>query len=284
MSSLSARVTRGLHRRPRARLALLLSGPVAWLLLAYLGSLISLFVTSLYRIDDAGDLQKSIGFSNFSRLLHTEVYRTVALRTIGIALAVTVIDVVLAVPVALFIAKIANPRWRSVLVTGVLVPLWASYLVKAYAWRTLLGSPGGVLDKTFGGSPGYSLASVIVVLAYLWLPYMILPVYAGLERLPDSLLEASGDLGAHFGRTIRSVVVPMLFPAIIAGSIFTFSLTLGDYIAVGLVGGSTQMIGTVVYSNFSVDLPFAAAFATVPVLIMVVYLFLVRRSGALENL
>jgi putative spermidine/putrescine transport system permease protein len=166
----------------------------------------------------------------------------------------------------------------------VLVPLWGSYLVKAFAWRALLGKPGGVLAETVGASPGYGFTAVVVVLAYLWLPYMIVPIYAGLDRLPDSLLDASGDLGAHFGRTFRSVVVPMLVPAIVAGSVFTFSLSLGDYIAVQLVGGATQTIGSVVYSNFATDLPFASAYAVVPVLIMIVYLLAVRRTGALENL
>jgi putative spermidine/putrescine transport system permease protein len=166
----------------------------------------------------------------------------------------------------------------------VLVPLWASYLVKAFSWRAIIGSPGGVLDKTVGVSPGYGEVGLIVVLAYLWLPYMIVPIYSGLERLPDSLLDASSDLGAHFGFTFRRVVMPLLFPSIVAGSVFTFSLSLGDYIAVDLVGGKTQVIGSVVYDNFSADLPFAAAFAVVPVIVMVAYILGIRRTGALENL
>jgi putative spermidine/putrescine transport system permease protein len=178
----------------------------------------------------------------------------------------------------------ASPRWRALLVAAVLVPLWASYLVKAYAWRALLGTPGGVFASTFGHSLGYSTPSVVLVLAYLWLPYMILPIYAGLERLPDSLLEASGDLGARSRTTFRLVVLPVLLPAIVAGSIFTFSLSLGDYIAVGLVGGSTQMIGSVVYANFATNLPLAAAFSVVPVVIMILYLGGARRTGAFENL
>ena len=161
----------------------------------------------------------------------------------------------LALPIAFFIAKVARPRWRALLVAAVLVPLWASYLVKAFAWRAILGTPGGVLDRTFGRSPGYGTPSVVIVLAYLWLPYMILPIYAGLERLPDSLLEASSDLGARSVTTFRLVVLPILIPSIVAGSIFTFSLSLGDYIAVDLVGGKTQMIGSVVYDNFSTNLP-----------------------------
>ncbi|MCX6542479.1 MAG: ABC transporter permease, partial [Actinobacteria bacterium] len=221
---------------------------------------------------------------NYHELLNATVYRDIALRTIGVAALVTIIDVCLALPIAFFIAKIAKPRARTALITAVLVPLWGSYLVKAFAWRAILGSPGGVLDKTFGHSPGYGITALVVVLAYLWLPFMIVPIYAGLDRVPDSLLEASNDLGAGFWLTFRTVVVPMLFPAIIAGSVFTFSLSMGDYIAVALVGGPSQMIGSVVYANFASNLPFAAAFATVPVLVMVLYLLGIRRTGALENL
>jgi putative spermidine/putrescine transport system permease protein len=251
----------------------------------YFGSLIALFVTSFYRLnDDATAITEQFGTSNYHELLNATVYRDIALRTIGVAALVTIIDVCLALPIAFFIAKIAKPRARTALITAVLVPLWGSYLVKAFAWRAILGSPGGVLDKTFGHSPGYGITALVVVLAYLWLPFMIVPIYAGLDRVPDSLLEASNDLGAGFWLTFRTVVVPMLFPAIIAGSVFTFSLSMGDYIAVALVGGPSQMIGSVVYANFASNLPFAAAFATVPVLVMVVYLLGIRRTGALENL
>ena len=184
----------------------------------------------------------------------------------------------MALPIAFFIAKVVGRRWRRLLVAAVLVPLWASYLVKAFSWRAIIGSPGGVLDKTFGASPNYGEVGLVIVLAYLWLPYMIVPIYAGLERLPDSLLDASSDLGAHFGFTFRTVVLPLLFPSIVAGSVFTFSLSLGDYIAVDLVGGKTQVIGSVVFDNFSADLPFAAAFAVVPVIVMVAYILGIRRT------
>jgi putative spermidine/putrescine transport system permease protein len=263
---------------------LLIGAPAAWLLVAYLGSLAALLVTSLYRIDDTGLVVEQLSFTNFHDILTEPVYRTVAIRTISVALWVTVIDMVLGLPAAFFIAKVAKPRWRALLVASVLVPLWASYLVKAYAWRAILGTPGGVLQETFGRSPGYSTTSVVLVLAYLWLPYMILPIYAGLERLPDSLVEASGDLGARFRTTFRLVILPVLLPSIVAGSIFTFSLSLGDYIAVGLVGGGTQMIGSVVSSNFATNLPLAAAFAVLPIVIMIVYLLSARRLGAFENL
>jgi len=279
------RVSRFVDGRPWLHLGALLSGPVVWIVVLYFGSLIALFVTSFYRLnDDATAITEQFGTSNYHELLNATVYRDIALRTIGVAAFVTIIDVCLALPIAFFIAKIAKPRARTALITAVLVPLWGSYLVKAFAWRAILGSPGGVLDKTFGHSPGYGITALVVVLAYLWLPFMIVPIYAGLDRVPDSLLEASNDLGAGFWLTFRTVVVPMLFPAIIAGSVFTFSLSMGDYIAVALVGGPSQMIGSVVYANFASNLPFAAAFATVPVLVMVVYLLGIRRTGALENL
>jgi len=225
---------------------------------------------------------------NFRTLASEAVYRNVTLRSVGVAAAVTVICMVLAVPMAFFMAKVASPRSRHWLVIAILTPLWASYLVKAYAWRVLLAN-GGPIDWLFGGpghGPGYGLFAVILVLSYLWLPYMILPVYAGLERLPDSMLEASADLGARAWRTFRAIVLPVLIPSIFAGSIFTFSLSLGDYITVQIVGGKTQMIGNVVYANIGAanNLPFAAALATVPVVIMVIYLIAVRRSGALEEL
>jgi len=283
--TIKRRVSRFLSARPRVRLAGLLTGPAVWLVALYLGSLIALFLTSFYQLNEDGTgINEKIGSTNYHELLDKTVYRDVALRTIGVAILVTMIDMCLALPIAFFIAKIARPRVRTLLITAVLVPLWGSYLVKAFAWRALLGSPGGVIDRTFGTSPGYGLPAVVIVLAYLWLPYMIVPIYAGLDRLPDSLLEASNDLGAGFWYTFRSVVVPMLLPAIVAGSVFTFSLSMGDYIAVELVGGPTQMIGSVVYDNFASNLPFAAAFATVPILVMIVYLLGIRRTGALDNL
>jgi putative spermidine/putrescine transport system permease protein len=170
----------------------------------------------------------------------------------------------------------------------VVTPLWASYLVKVYAWKTMLQPETGVvawLLQPFGLSgPGYGVVAVVITLTYLWLPYMILPVYAGLERLPNSMLDASADLGARAGRTLRSVVLPLAYPSIVAGSVFTFSLSLGDYITVQIVGSKTQMLGSVVYNSYTTDLPFAAAMATVPIVIMVVYLAVVRRTGALDNL
>jgi putative spermidine/putrescine transport system permease protein len=277
--------SRWFHRHPRARLVSLIGAPAAWMLVLYVGSLASLFLTSLYRLNEAGSgIDKVLGAQNYRTLIDKSVYLDVAIRTVKIAVLVTLLDIVLALPIAFFIAKVVGRRWRRLLVAAVLVPLWASYLVKAFSWRAIIGSPGGVLDKTFGASPNYGEVGLIIVLAYLWLPYMIVPIYSGLERLPDSLLDASSDLGAHFGFTFRKVVLPLLFPSIVAGSVFTFSLSLGDYIAVDLVGGKTQVIGSVVFDNFSADLPFASAFAVVPVIVMVAYILGIRRTGALENL
>ena len=283
-------LSRALWRRPRLKLALLLSGPVGWLVVAYLGSLAVLLVSAFWSTDSfTGAIVRQPTADNFTALLRGEVYRAITLRTVGLAVAVTVVDVVLGFPVAFFMAKVARRRWRPLLLAAVLTPLWASYLVKAYAWRVMVGT-GGVLDWALGPlglhGPGFGLTAVWLVLAYLWLPYMILPIFAGLDRLPDSLLEASSDLGARAGRTFRSVILPLAMPAVVAGSIFTFSLTLGDFVAVNIVGGKTQMIGNVIYANVGAanNLPFAAALACVPVVIMVVYLLAARRAGALERL
>ncbi|MEV4380829.1 ABC transporter permease [Streptosporangium sp. NPDC049644] len=269
-----------LHRHAGVRLSLLLSAPALWLGLAYLGALASLFVTAFWSTDTfTGDLVRVPTWRNFQDLLTADVYRTIALRSVGVAVAVTLIDLLIAFPMAFAMAKLASPRAQRWLVIAVLTPLWASYLVKAYAWRVMLGSEGLL-------GWGYGLTATVLTLSYLWLPYMILPIYAGLERLPDSLLEAAGDLGARGRRTFRTVVWPLALPAVIAGSVFTFSLSLGDYITVKIVGGTSQLIGNVVYDNIGAanNLPFAAAVATVPVMIMLIYLAAVRRTGALENL
>ncbi|WP_370221003.1 ABC transporter permease [Kitasatospora sp. MAP12-22] len=277
-----------LDRHARLRLALLLTAPMAWLVVAYLGSLAVLFLSAFWSVDDfTYNIQRVWNTANFATILTTPVYRAVALRTLGIAVAVTVVDAVLAFPMAFCMARIAGPRTRRLLVVAVLTPLWASYLVKAYAWRVMF-SEGGVIDwlgRPFGvSSPGYGTPAVIVVLAYLWLPYMILPIYAGLEQLPANLLDASADLGASAGRTLRSVVLPLVLPSVFAGSVFTFSLSLGDYIAVRIVGGKTQMLGTAIADNVTLNLPLAAALSCVPVAIIVGYLLAVRRTGALDSL
>jgi putative spermidine/putrescine transport system permease protein len=275
--------------RRRVQLGLLLSGPLGWLVVAYLGSLVVLFVAAFWQLDDfSGQIVKQPTFDNFRLLWDDHVYRTIALRTIGIAALVTVTDAILAFPIAFYMAKVASRRVRGLLVVAVLMPLWASYLVKVYAWRVIL-SEDGILNWALSPlgvkGPGFGFVATWLVFSYLWLPYMILPVYAGLERIPDTMLDASGDLGGRPGLTFRRVVLPLAFPAVVAGSIFTFSLTLGDYITPQLVS-STQFIGNVVYANVGVanNLPLAAAFATVPVVVMVLYLLGARRLGAFEAL
>jgi putative spermidine/putrescine transport system permease protein len=280
------RTSAHLHRRPRLRLAMLLSAPMLWLGLAYLGALAAMFVTAFWSVDTfTGEVVRNWTLDNFSTIWSEDVYRVVTGRTIGVAAAVTVIDAVVAFPIAFFMAKVARQRTAKLLVVAILMPLWASYLVKAYAWRVIVGE-NGVFESTFGSSPGFGLTATVMTLAYLWLPYMILPIYAGLERLPDSMLEASEDLGATPARTFRAVVFPLVVPAVFAGSIFTFSLSLGDYIAVEIVGGTSQLLGNVVYDNIGAanNLPFAAAMATLSVLVMLVYLGAVRRTGALDNI
>jgi putative spermidine/putrescine transport system permease protein len=275
------------HRR--LQVGLLLSGPLGWLVVAYLGSLAVLFVAAFWQLDPfSGVIVKEPTTDNFRTILETDVYRTIALRTIAIAALVTVTDAILAFPIAFYMAKVAAPRVRAALAVAILMPLWASYLVKVYAWRVIL-SEEGILNwmlEPFGlKGPGFGNVATWLVFSYLWLPYMILPIYAGLERLPDSMLDASSDLGARPWRTFRRVVLPLALPAVVAGSIFTFSLTLGDYITPELVS-STQFIGNVVRANVGVanNLPLAAAFATVPVVVMIAYLLVARRLGAFEAL
>jgi putative spermidine/putrescine transport system permease protein len=221
--------------------------------------------------------------ANFHDLLTEPIYRRVAVRTILIALAVTVIDAVIAFPMAFYLSVVASARLRRFLIVAVLTPLWASYLVKAYAWRTLFAPNGPFSWATGGHTPGYGEQALVVTLAYMWLPYMVIPLYSGFERVPRSLFEASSDLGAGAWRTTRAVVLPLVFPAIAAGSIFTFSLTLGDYIAVGIVGGKTQLIANVISDQVVLNQPLAATVALVPLLAIVLYLLLMRRTGALEN-
>jgi putative spermidine/putrescine transport system permease protein len=280
-----------LYRHPRLQLLLLLSPPVGWLGIVYLGSLAVLLASAFWYLDPlTSAIRHELSLSNFQLLVSDPVYRTVALRTITIAALVTVTDALLAFPLAYYMARQARPRIRQILFMLVLLPLWSSYLVRVYAWRVIL-TQGGPLDWFFGviGLPGitlgYSDASMWIVFSYIWLPYMILPLYAGLERIPHSLLEASADLGARSGQTFRRIILPLVLPAAVAGSIFTFSLTLGDYITPQLVSNS-QFIGNVVYDSQGVagNVPFAAAFATVPILVMAGYLLLARRLGAFEAL
>jgi len=255
--------------------------------IAYVGSLVVLLLSAFWRTNPfTAEVVHEWTFDNFQRLFERDVYRNVTWRTVKMAGLVTVADAVLAFPIAYYMARVASRRTRNILVIAVLMPLWASYLVKAYAWRTMLGN-NGVLDWALDplglDFPGYSSVGLWLVFTYLWLPFMILPIYAGLERLPSSLLEASSDLGARSLRTFFRVTLPLVFPAVVAGSIFTFSLTLGDFIAPGLIT-SEQYIGTVIYSIRGQALPTAAAFTFVPITIMLLYLLVARRLRAFEAL
>jgi putative spermidine/putrescine transport system permease protein len=285
--SVRRRVAAWLHRHSRFRLALILALPLAWLGVAYLGSLVVLFLNAFWSTDPFTSLVvREFTLDNFVELFTTSVYRSVTIRTAVMAALVTATCIVLAYPIAFYMAKVASPKRRSFLAVAVLMPLWASYLIKAYSWRLIL-SDGGVLDwalAPFGlTGPGFGDVAVWLTFTYLWLPFMILPIFAGLERIPTSLLEASADLGGHGWMTFRRVILPLSIPAVVAGSIFTFSLTLGDYIVPGLVS-TTQFIGNVIVINVAQDLPLAAAYSLVPLAIMLVYLLVARRLGAFEAL
>jgi putative spermidine/putrescine transport system permease protein len=283
-------VSSWLHRHTTARLLGLLSLPALWILVAYLGSLAAMLAAAFWTTNDfTGAVEHTTTLANFRTLLTEKVYRSIAGRSLGVAALVTVVDTVVALPMAYYMAKVASPRMRRLLVVAVLTPLWASYLVKAYSWRVMLAKGGVVewlLAPVHGHGPGFGLTATILTLSYLWLPFMILPLYAGLERIPDALLEASSDQGARAARTFRSVVLPLLFPALVAGSIFTFSLSLGDYITVKIVGGATQLASNVIYDNITTggNLPFASAASFFPVVVMLGYLLAVRRTGALDEL
>jgi putative spermidine/putrescine transport system permease protein len=283
------RIAGALYRHPRAQLGLLLAAPLGWLVIAYLGSLFLFLVTSFWSVDSfSGNIIFEPTLKNYIEVFTTGPYRTITLRTVGMATLVTATTIVLAFPIAFYMARVASSRVRGVVVVSILLPLWSGYLVKVYAWRLILAENGllnWVLEPFGLKGPGYGDVAVWLVESYLWLPYMIIPIYAGLERIPNSLLEASADLGGHWGHTFRKVILPLALPAVVAGSIFTFSLTLGDYITPTLVS-NTRFIGNVVYDSVGVagNQPFAAAYAMVPVTIMVIYLLVARKLGAFEAL
>ncbi len=287
-ATLARRVAAVLYRHPRVQLAGLLAAPIGWLVIAYLGSLALFLISSFWSVDSlSGNVNTQPTLENYQRIFEGEVFRTVALRTILMAAIVTLTTIVLAFPIAFYMARLATPRVRGILAVSILLPLWSGYLVKVYAWRLILAE-NGVLNsilEPFGlKGPGYSVVSVWLVESYLWLPYMIIPIFAGLERIPNSLLEASSDLGAKAGLTFRRVIFPLALPAVIAGSIFTFSLTLGDYITPTLVS-NTKFIGNVVYDYAGAgNQPLAAAYAMVPVTVMLIFLLIARRLGAFEAL
>ena len=278
------------YRHPKLKLAALLGIPGAWFLVVYLGALALLFSNAFWHLDPfTGLIVKQFSLANFQTIVHDPVYRKIILRTVGIAAGVTITDIVIGFPLAYYAARLAPARLRNAVLVAVVLPLWANYLVRIFAWRLIL-SPGGLLVWIFDkigvhASVGYTNVAVWITFSYLWLPYVILPIYAALERVPGSFLEASSDLGAKGWLTFRRVLFPLIVPGIVAGSIFAFSLTLGDYIVVQLIGKS-QMIGNVIYDAMGIanNVPFAAAFALVPVAIMSVYLFLAWRLGAFDAL
>ena len=273
--------------RPRLQVGALLAGPVGWLVIGYLGSLAVLLIAAFWTVDPlSGEVVQGFSLENVETLIEEPVYRDIAGRTILIAALVTLTDALLAFPIAFYMAKVASPRGKALLVVAVLLPLWSSYLVKVYAWRTMLSADGIVnwaLEPLGLQGPGFGNTAVWLVMSYLWLPYMILPIYAGLERIPNSLISASEDLGAAPFTTFRRVILPLVFPAVVAGSIFTFALTLGDYITPRLVSNN-QFIGNVVFNNIANNLPLASAFALVPVVVMIGYLLVARRLGAFEHI
>jgi putative spermidine/putrescine transport system permease protein len=275
------------HGRRRLQVGALLSGPVGWLVVGYLGSLAVLLVAAFWSVDPlSGEVVRGLSFENFETLFNEPVYREIVWRTVRIAALVTLTDAILAFPIAFYMAKVASRRGKAILVVAVLLPLWSSYLVKVYSWRTMLSADGIInwaLSPLGLHGPGYGSTAVWLVMSYLWLPYMILPIYAGLERIPNSLISASEDLGASPFTTFRRVILPLSFPAVVAGSIFTFALTLGDYITPRLVSND-QFIGNVIFNNISNNLPFASALALVPIVVMIAYLMVARKLGAFEHI
>jgi putative spermidine/putrescine transport system permease protein len=294
------RANRVFRRHRLLGLFSVLSPPVAWMLIVYVGSLVVLVLSAFFTLDTF--TQKPTTTFTLDNVVDA-VTNTKALSllawTVATAVAVTVLCIALALPTAFFVAKIA-PRWvRRGLMVSMMLPLWAGYMVKTYAWRTMVAPAGGnafaasgrggggFLESMVGWTPGYTRLSVVIALAYLWFPYMMLPIYAGLERLPTSLLDASGDLGAPPGRTFRSVIVPLLLPSIAAGSIFTFSLSLGDYLLPRIVvdGKQRVMFGELINTTLGApNQPLAAAYTLLPATIIIVYLIAMKRAGAFENL
>ena len=287
-SSLARRSAFWLHRHARVRLGLLLATPGGWLVIVYLGSLLLFFSNAFWQRDEfTGHIVRNFTLENFAELVDAP-YPEITFRTVVLAIAVTITCAVIAFPIAYYMARVASRRMRAFLIVAVVVPLWASYVIKVYSWRLVLAEEGvlnWLLEPLGLRGPGQGILAVWLVLSYLWLPYMILPIYAGLERIPSSLLEASADLGGRSMTTFRRVILPLAMPAVIAGSIFTFSLSIGDFIAPTLVS-NTIFIGNAIFLNVGAagDIPFAAAYSLVPLAIIVVYLLVARRLGAFEAL
>lgn len=291
LSGAVRRLSAQLWRRPGVSAGLLLGPPLGWFVLIYLAALAALFISAFWMTDSfTGEIDRTWTLDNFRAIFGSETYRLIAIRTILMAAAVTLTDVVLAFPFAYYMVRLATPTQRIALFTLVLVPLWSSYLARVYAWR-LIFAHDGVLNWLLHGlgfervEIGYTNWAMWIVFSYIWLPFMIMPIYAALERIPYSLFEASLDLGAKAWRTFFKVILPLALPGVVAGSIFTFSLTMGDYITPVLVGGpGSDFIGNVVYANVGIanNVPFAAAYASIPLVVMALYLYAARRSGAFD--
>ncbi len=298
------RLTALFWRRPRLLLGLLLAPPLLWLGVVYLGSLFSLLIQSFFSIDEFSGMV----VPEFTLKTYAELFRAanldIIIRTLLMASTVTLGSALIAFPIAYYAARFAKGRWKAVFYLGIMLPLWSSYLVKVYAWKLILAKEGivtwaagvtgtqSLLDAVLalpvigGGSLSTSYIGMFLVFTYVWLPYMILPMQAALERVPTSMLEASADLGATRAQTFRTVILPLAMPGVIAGSIFTFSLTLGDYIIPQIIGNSASFIGMAVYQlqGTAGNTPLAAAFAVVPILIMLAYLGFAKRAGAFDAL
>lgn len=298
------RLTGLFWRRPGVLLALLLAPPLLWLGIVYVGSLVALLWQSFYSIDEfSGMVVPEFTLKTYAELLRPS-NADIIIRTVSMAAAVTLASALLAFPIAYYAARYARGRMKAAFYLGVMLPLWSSYLVKVYAWKLILAKEGIVtwavegigagnilnavlaLPVVGGNSLSTSYIGTFLVFVYVWLPYMILPMQASLERVPGSMLEASADLGAAPGQTFRHVILPLALPGVVAGSIFTFSLTLGDYIIPQIVGSSRLFIGQAVYTlqGTAGNIPLAAAFAVVPIVIMLVYLTFARRMGAFDAL
>ena len=301
----SGGLSEALWRRPRLFLFLLLTPPLLWLGIVYIGSLFALLAQSFFSIDEfSGLVQREFTLKTYRELLTTPSNLDILLRTVSMAAVVTVAAAIIAFPVAYYAARYAKGGWKALFYLGVMLPLWSSYLVKVYAWKLILAKEGilnwaveglglGWLLQAWlslpilgGNSLSVSYTGTFLVFLYVWLPFMILPMQAALERVPGSLMEASADLGAAPAATFRHVILPLALPGVVAGSIFTFSLTLGDYIIPQIVGSSRLFIGQAVYAHQGTagNIPLAAAFTVVPVVIMVIYLWMAKRAGAFNAL
>jgi putative spermidine/putrescine transport system permease protein len=291
-------------RKPGLLTAVLLLPPVLWIIVVYLGSLLALLLQSFYALDDfSGIIIHELTLSTYGHLFD-QANREIIIRTVLMASAVTLASAVIAFPIAYYAARYARGTTKALFYLAVMMPLWSSYLVKVYAWKLILAKEGivtwvttqlhltWVIDALLSlpsiGGPSLSISYIgtFLVFVYIWLPYMILPVQAALERVPKNLIEASADLGANPGQSFRTVIFPLALPGVIAGSIFTFSLTLGDYIVPQIVGNSRLMIGQAVYTlqGTAGDIPLAAAFSVVPMVIMGIYLAIAKRMGAFDAL